>query len=212
MASLILLDEEHYLRSAEKLLDAEASVLQEQIGRMPEPRMLLMSALMLADKTAALQEKLTDAEKLLADTRVELEQLKNAPAPEAKKVEVPIIPPQVGDSLADIAVRVPKVWHNAWKTHNQTCRYFQQFETERLLVAHWAETIAVLEARRRLAMQLPDLLTPDVVAHLPPYFDLTDQNMDEWIEACDAEIEIYLMREKGTDALIGLKFLTPSIY
>ena len=30
--------EEHYLRSAEKLLDAEASVLQEQIGRMPEPR------------------------------------------------------------------------------------------------------------------------------------------------------------------------------
>ena len=75
--------EEHYLRSAEKLLDAEASVLQEQIGRMPEPRMLLMSALMLADKTAALQEKLTDAETLLADTRVELEQLKNAPAPEA---------------------------------------------------------------------------------------------------------------------------------
>ena len=73
--------EEHYLRSAEKLLDAEASVLQKQIGRMPEPRMLLMSALMLADKTAALQEKLTDAEKLLADTRVELEQLKNAPAP-----------------------------------------------------------------------------------------------------------------------------------
>jgi len=98
--------EEHYLRSAEKLLDAEASVMQEQIGRMPEPRMLLMSALMLADKTAALQEKLTDAETLLADTRVELEQLKNAPAPEEKKaVEVPIIPPQVGDSLADIAAR-----------------------------------------------------------------------------------------------------------
>ena len=97
--------EEHYLRSAEKLLDAEASVLQEQIGRMPEPRMLLMSALMLADKTAALQAKLTDAETLLADTRVELEQLKNAPAPEAKTVEVPIIPPQVGDSLADIAAR-----------------------------------------------------------------------------------------------------------
>jgi cell division protein ZapA len=64
-----------------------------------------MSALMLADKTAALQEKLTDAEKLLADTRVELEQLKNAPAPKAKTVEVPIIPPQVGDSLADIAAR-----------------------------------------------------------------------------------------------------------
>ena len=103
--------EEHYLRSAEKLLDAEASVLQEQIGRMPEPRMLLMSALMLADKTAALQEKLTDAEKLLADTRVELEHLRNAPAPEAKTVEVPIISPQVVDSLADIAARAESLAH-----------------------------------------------------------------------------------------------------
>ena len=55
---------------------------------------------------------------------------------------------------------------------------FQQFETERLSVAHWAKTIAVPEARRRLATQLPDLLTPDVIAHLPPYFDLTDQNMN----------------------------------
>jgi cell division protein ZapA len=101
--------EEHYLRSAEKLLDAEASVLLEQIGGMPESRMLLMSALMLADKTAALQERLTDAEKLLAKTRVELEQFKNAPAHEAKTIEVPIIPPQIGDSLADIATRAEKL-------------------------------------------------------------------------------------------------------
>jgi len=101
--------EEHYLRSAEKLLDAEASVLLEQIGGMPESRMLLMSALMLADKTAALQERLTDAEKLLAKTRVELEQLKNAPAHEAKTIEVPIIPPQIGDSLADIATRAERL-------------------------------------------------------------------------------------------------------
>jgi cell division protein ZapA len=101
--------EEHYLRSAEKLLDAEASVLLEQIGGMPESRMLLMSALMLADKTAALQERLTDAEKLLAKTRVELEQLKNAPAHEAKTIEVPITPPQIGDSLADIATRAEKL-------------------------------------------------------------------------------------------------------
>ena len=101
--------EEHYLRSAEKLLDAEASELLEQIGRMPEPRMLLMSALMLADKTTALQERLTDAEKLLAKTRVELEQLQNAPAHEAKTIEVPIIPPQIGDSLADIATRAERL-------------------------------------------------------------------------------------------------------
>ena len=97
--------EEHFLRSAEKLLNDEAIVLQEQIGHMPEPRMLLMSALMLADKTAALQEKLTQSEKLLADARNDLEQLKNAPAPEAKTIEVPIIPPQVSDSFAEIAAR-----------------------------------------------------------------------------------------------------------
>ena len=85
---------------------------------------------------------------------------------------------------------------------------FQQFETERLSVAHWADTISVPVARRNLATQLPDLLTPDVIAHLPPFFDLTDQNIDQWIDARDAESDIYLIRETGTDAIIGLMFLT----
>jgi len=86
---------------------------------------------------------------------------------------------------------------------------FQQFETERLSVAHWADTIAVPVARRNLARQLPDLLTPDVIAHLPPFFDLTNQNIDQWIDARDAESDIYLIRETGTDTIIGLMFLTP---
>ena len=59
-----------------------------------------------------------------------------------------------------------------------------------------------------LATQLPELLTPDVIAHLPPFFDLTDQNIDQWIDARDAESDIYLIRETGTDAIIGLMFLT----
>ena len=86
---------------------------------------------------------------------------------------------------------------------------FQQFETERLSVAHWAETIAAPDARQRFATQLPDLLTPDVIAHLPPIFDLTDQNINQWIDARDAESDIYLIREIGADAIIGLMFLTP---
>ena len=86
---------------------------------------------------------------------------------------------------------------------------FQQFETERLSVAHWAETIAAPEARQRFATQLPDLLTPDVIAHLPPIFDLTDQNINQWIDARDAESDIYPIREIGADAIIGLMFLTP---
>ena len=83
---------------------------------------------------------------------------------------------------------------------------FQQFETERLSVAHWSETIAVPEARRRFATQLPDLLTPDVIAHLPPFFDLTDQKIDPWIDVRDAESDIYLIRETGTEQLSSLCF------
>ena len=86
---------------------------------------------------------------------------------------------------------------------------FQKFETERLWVHHWAETVAAPEARQRLATQLPDLLTPDVIVHLPPFCDLTDQNIDQWIDAREAESDIYLIRETGTDVLIGLMFLTP---
>ena len=57
--------EEPYLISAAQLLDTEAQVLVEQIGRMPEPRMLLMAGLMLADKTAGLEERLAGAEQRL---------------------------------------------------------------------------------------------------------------------------------------------------
>ena len=86
---------------------------------------------------------------------------------------------------------------------------FQQFETERLSVSHWSDTIAAPVARRGLVEQLPDLLTPDVIAHLPPFFDLTDQNIDQWIDARDAESDIYLIHETSADAIIGLMFLTP---
>ena len=50
--------EEHYLQSAAKMLDNEASALKEALGRMPESRMLLMAGLMLADKTASLEDQL----------------------------------------------------------------------------------------------------------------------------------------------------------
>lgn len=50
--------EEHFLLSAAELLNNEASALNEALGRMPENRMLLMAGLMLADKTASLEDKL----------------------------------------------------------------------------------------------------------------------------------------------------------
>lgn len=97
--------EEHYLHSAAKMLDEEAAVLAAQIGRIPEPRMLLMAGLMLADKTAGLQDKLREAEDRMAEKEAELDQLRNAPAPAPERIEVPVVPDAVVDTLAEIAAR-----------------------------------------------------------------------------------------------------------
>lgn len=97
--------EEHYLHAAAKMLDEEASVLSAQIGRIPEARMLLMAGLMLADKTAGVQDKLREAEDKMAEKEAELDQLRNAPQPEPERVEVAVIPDQVTESLAEIAAR-----------------------------------------------------------------------------------------------------------
>ena len=72
--------EEHFLKSAAAMLDIEASVLVGQITHMTESRLLLMSGLMLAEVSA----------------------LKSA---DPVKVEVPVIPASVTDSLAEIAAR-----------------------------------------------------------------------------------------------------------
>ena len=93
--------EEHFLRAAAKLLDNEASTLIGQMGRLPESRMLLMAALMLADRTAgledqlrALEERATLAERVATTTRATTE-----------RVEVPVLPQTVLDTLAEIAAR-----------------------------------------------------------------------------------------------------------
>lgn len=97
--------EEQYLHSAAKMLDVEAQTLASQIGRIPEPRMLLMAGLMLADKTAAMEDKARDAEEKLAAVQSELTALQNRPAPAPERVEVPVIPANVTDTLAEIAAR-----------------------------------------------------------------------------------------------------------
>lgn len=97
--------EEHYLKAAAKMLDEEASVLTGQIGRIPEARMLLMAGLMLADKTAGVQDKLRAMEDRMAEKEAELEQLRNVPTPEPQKIEVPVVPQAVSDAMAEIAAR-----------------------------------------------------------------------------------------------------------
>ncbi|GGL93324.1 cell division protein ZapA [Pseudooceanicola nanhaiensis] len=101
--------EEHYLVAAAKMLDTEASVLTEQIGRLPEARMLLMAGLMLADRTAGLEDRLREADGEMAKVKGELETLKAAPAPEPKRVEVPVVPARVTDTLAELAARAESI-------------------------------------------------------------------------------------------------------
>ncbi|MEM6482559.1 MAG: cell division protein ZapA [Pseudomonadota bacterium] len=98
--------EEHYLRAAAKMLDEEASVLSAQIGQIPEARMLLMAGLMLADKTAGVQDKLREMDDKMAEKEAELAQMRNAPAPEAERIEVPTVPQTVLDGMSEIAARV----------------------------------------------------------------------------------------------------------
>lgn len=97
--------EEQYLHAAAGLLDTEAVALTGQAGRLPEGRMLLMSGLMLADKTAGLEDQLRVAQDRLGAIEAELERMRSAPAPEPEKIEVAVVPESLTDSLAEIAAR-----------------------------------------------------------------------------------------------------------
>ena len=96
--------EETYLHSAAKMLDDEAQVLSDQVGRMPEARMLLMAGLLLADKTAAVEDKINDVRAELAEREAELAGLRNATV-EPERVEVPVVPQAVTETLAELAAR-----------------------------------------------------------------------------------------------------------
>ena len=103
--------EEPYLQSAARYLDSEAQQLKGQIGRLPEQRVLLMAGLMLADKTASLEEQLRAAETRTAELERTVSDLQSrpAPAPERVEVEVPVIPSAVLETLEQMATRAEAV-------------------------------------------------------------------------------------------------------
>ncbi|MGC1504809.1 MAG: cell division protein ZapA [Sulfitobacter sp.] len=96
--------EESYLHAAAKMLDDEAQVLSDQVGRMPEARMLLMAGLLLADKTASVEDKIKEVRAELAEREAELAGLRNAVV-EPERIEVPVVPQQVTDTLAEVAAQ-----------------------------------------------------------------------------------------------------------
>jgi cell division protein ZapA len=89
--------EEHFLNAAAKMLDSEAQPILSQLGRLPEARMLLMAGLMLADRTASVEDEIRTLKARLA----ELE----GNRPEPTRIEVPVVPQSVTDALADLAAR-----------------------------------------------------------------------------------------------------------
>ena len=90
--------EESYLQAAAAMLNEEAQVLSDQIGCMPEGRMLLMSGLLLADRTAAHEDRIKELE-------AELETLRSQPKAEPERIEVPVVPNSVTETLADLAAQ-----------------------------------------------------------------------------------------------------------
>lgn len=86
--------EEKLLKRAAQVLDAEAQAILGQAGRVPEPRLLLLAGLMLADKYSALEDRAASAER-------ELARLKANPP----RVEVPVVPNTVAESMAELAAR-----------------------------------------------------------------------------------------------------------
>ena len=87
--------EEHFLRTAAGMLDAEATPLMAQLGRLPEAKMLLMAGLLLADKTAALEDDLRQSRARMAELEAR---------PVATR-DVPVMPPHVVEALAEVAAR-----------------------------------------------------------------------------------------------------------
>jgi cell division protein ZapA len=112
--------EEALLRSAAAVIDTEAQSLLAQVGRMPEPKMLLMAALMVADRLTAQQQELRelrsriDALELREPARIEVpvevpvEVLVEVPVevPVEVRVEVPVLAPAVVDTLTELAGRL----------------------------------------------------------------------------------------------------------
>jgi cell division protein ZapA len=93
--------EEHFLHSAAAMLDAEATVLLGQLGRLTESRMLLMAGLMLADKTAGFEDQLRSATARAEAAEAALAEARANP----QRLEVPVVPVAVTETLAEIAAR-----------------------------------------------------------------------------------------------------------
>ena len=87
-----------------------------------------------------------------------------------------------------------------------------EFTTPRLRIAHWRTARAIQTERKALENALLDLLTPPVLAHLPPSLQLLNRkdSLTDWITARDAESDVLTVSQQQDGMLIGLMILAPS--
>ena len=95
--------EEQYLEAAAAALNAEAKKLGDQISKISDSRMLLMAGLMLADKTADMNDKLIQAEEKLSAATVEIKKLNSLSLDHSDRPEV--IPEALTKNLSDILLK-----------------------------------------------------------------------------------------------------------
>lgn len=91
--------EERFLQNAARLLDAEATAVAGQVGRLPENRVLLMAGLMLADKSVGIEEQLRAKEGRIQELEREVARLRETPA------VPPHVPGDLIETLAGLAAK-----------------------------------------------------------------------------------------------------------
>ena len=129
--------EEQFLQGAAQMLDTEAETLAEMAGRLPESRMLLMAGLMLADKTAGLDEQLRSRTAEVEMLQHRIQQLESAEGPPPERVEVPVIPTAVLDTMAELAATIRGACRRGRgkSVRRQRCLTHSKREASKALVA-----------------------------------------------------------------------------
>ena len=80
------------------------------------------------------------------------------------------------------------------------------WSSARLRVTSWRVEMESAQLRASVGAALPSILTPAVLAHLPPSFAVTGDT-DAWIDARMRESAVHSVRDRATGALLGLLIL-----
>lgn len=86
-----------------------------------------------------------------------------------------------------------------------------RFTTARLSIHSWRPLIKDRAARQTLEAALSRILTPGVLAYLPPALQIEQrgETLATWIDAREAESEVLLVEWKDSGAVVGLVILAP---